>query len=346
MSSLAIRPAGGWDEGVVVEAAAQDSAADPGAGTVSVLGTASLTAAMDADSRLTSVSGDVPAAVAEGLAGLAPATGFRKELARLAGDGLDPRSLLAALLDDLPTVRLISGYGRLIETPPPAAGGRTRAPVLNVCRGWAADGTASRQAASGQSVITGTPPAPAFGELLAGEVGSMKEPALRPRSMRRRRILDVVPAGPDVEVFQYFRDSHVDREGAEGSLHEYVMTARLSAADLVVRAISVEPRALPFPECPLAAPNAQLLVGMSTHDIDSSVRSTLGGTLGCTHLNDVLRFLRFAGSLVSATTTDGDAPAAAGGLDDAITRRPGHGRRPGESGSVPGRANYLGRSPA
>jgi hypothetical protein len=300
MSSLAIEPAGGWDEGVVVEAVAQDSVAGPGGGAVAVLAAASVTAAMDAGSRLTAVSGDVPAGVAGALAGMTPVSGFRKELARLARAGLDPHSLLAALLDDLPTVRLISGYARLIETPPLVTNGRTQAPVLNICRGWAADGTASRLAASGQSVITGTPPAPAFGELLADAAGTMGEPALRPRSMRRRRILDVVPAGPDVEVFQYFRDSHIDAGGGEGSLHEYVMTARLSAGDLVVRAISVEPRALPFPECPLAAPHAQLLVGLSTNDIESAVRSALSGTTGCTHLNDTLRFLRFAGRLISA----------------------------------------------
>ena len=314
MSSLAIEPAGGWDEGVVVEAVAQDSVAGPGDGPVAILGTASVTAALDAGSRLTALRGDVPAGVAGALAGLAPATGFRKELARLAGAGLDPHSLLAALLDDLPTVRLISGYARLIEMPPPLTSGRTAAPVLNICRGWAADGTASRLAASGQSVITGTPPAPAFGELLAGAAGSMSEPDLRPRSMRRRRILDVVPAGPEVEVFQYFRDSHIDAGGGEGSLHEYVMTARLSAGDLVVRAISVEPRALPFPECPLAAPNAGLLVGLPIEDIESAVRSTLGGTMGCTHLNDVLRFLRFAGSLAAA-------PQQAGGRTEKGTSR-------------------------
>jgi Protein of unknown function (DUF2889) len=134
----------------------------------------------------------------------------------------------------------------------------------------------------------------------------MDEPAVRPRSMRRRRILDVVPAGENLEVFQYFRDSHVDRGRGEGSLHEYIMTAQLRTSDLVVQAISVEARALPFPECPLAAPNAQLLVGTSASDIESTVRSRLSGTMGCTHLNDVLRFLRFAGSLASAAAPKED----------------------------------------
>src|SRR5258707_1415704 len=58
MSSLAIEPAGGWDEGLVVEAVAQDSVAGPGDATVSVLAAASVTTAMDAGSRLTAVRGD------------------------------------------------------------------------------------------------------------------------------------------------------------------------------------------------------------------------------------------------------------------------------------------------
>jgi hypothetical protein len=305
-SSLAIEPAGEWDNGTRVEGVARDSvASDDGA--VTALRTARVTAALDAGSRLTSAGGDLPAEVIAELVGRSPVSGFRKELARLAAVGLDPDSPQAAILDDLPTVRLISGYARLIEGPPPVVDGRTAAPVLNVCRGWAADGTASRLAASGESVITSTPKAPAFEELLGGAVGdraaSFAEPPLRPRSMRRRRVLDLVRAGRDLDVYQYFRDSHVDAECTEGSLHEYVMTARLSADDLVVREISVEPRALPFPECRLASPNARLLVGVPAAGVEGSVRSALGGTMGCTHLNDVLRFLRFAASL-AATLTD------------------------------------------
>ena len=300
-SSLAIEPAGEWDDGTLVEGVARDSVAS-GDGAVTALRTASVTATLDAGSRLTSAGGDLPAEVVARLVGKSPVSGFRKELARLAAVGLDPDSPQAAILDDLPTVRLISGYARLIELPP-VVGGRT-APVLNVCRGWAADGTASRLAASGRSVITGTPAAPAFAELLGGAAGdpaaSFAEPPLRPRSMRRRRVLDLVRADSDLEVYQYFRDSHVDADGTEGSLHEYVMTARLRADDLVVREISVEPRALPFPECRLAAPNVQLLVGVPATGIEGSVRSALGGTMGCTHLNDVLRFLRFAASLAAA----------------------------------------------
>ena len=302
-SSLAIEPAGDWDNGTRVEAVARDSVAtDDGA--VTAPRTARVAATLDAGSRLTSAGGDLPAEVVAGLVGKSPVSGFRKQLGRLAAIGLHPDSPQAAILDDLPAVRLISGYARLIEQPPPVVDGRTAAPVLNVCRGWAADSTASRLAESGQSVITSTPPAPAFAQLLGSEASDpaagFPEPPLRARSMRRRRVLDLVRAGPDLEVYQYFRDSYVDGEGTEGSLHEYVMTARLSAADLAVREISVEPRALPFPECQLAAPNVRLLAGVPVAGIEGAVRSALGGTMGCTHLNDVLRFLRFAVALATS----------------------------------------------
>ena len=54
------------------------------------------------------------------------------------------------------------------------------------------------------------------------------------------------------------------------------------------------------PKCRLAAVNTSLLIGLPAAVIEGSVRSALGGTMGCTHLNDVLRFLRFTGALAAA----------------------------------------------
>jgi hypothetical protein len=62
----------------------------------------------------------------------------------------------------------------------------------------------------------------------------------------------------------------------------------------VLTAIAVEPRALPFPECPLASANATELTGTSLRDAHGSVRQMLAGTRGCTHLSDTLRFMRFS----------------------------------------------------
>jgi hypothetical protein len=76
----------------------------------------------------------------------------------MAAAGLAPDSLVAALLDDLPTARLIAGYARLLETGAASAADRPgSAPLLNVCRGWALEGTAHRLARSGQDRYRGVP---------------------------------------------------------------------------------------------------------------------------------------------------------------------------------------------
>lgn len=306
MSSLAVSAPDGWDAGTVVEATAGESGPGDG-GRPAARGRARLRAALDPRWHLAGLDGDLPGPVARRLTGLPVNRGFRKALAAAAADGLAPDSLIAALLDDLPTVQLVSGYARLLEAAPPlarkepekqTAGERQRGPSLNICRGWAPGGTAHHLVLAGQPPVTEIPAAPAFGDLLADPGDFIDEPQLRPHSMRRRRILEVVPDDGRAEIFEYFRDSHIDGDGRERSLHEYVVTAVVDAGDLTVREISVEPRALPFPECPLAAPGAQALAGTPLPGIDSAVRTRLAGTAGCTHLNDVLRFLRFAGTLI------------------------------------------------
>jgi hypothetical protein len=295
-SSLIVTAIDDWARGIVVNGFAQDAIARPGE-PVDSPDSVRLTAELDEASRLVRLAGDLPPDVTNALLGCAPVSGFRAGLRRLPGSGLDPSSLVAALLDDLPTVRLISGYARVIEAAHASTKGRTSSPVLNICRGWAAGGTADRLAAAGHPVVTQTPQAPSFAQVLADHGDWLRDPPLTPRSMRRRRMLDVALDAEGFAILQYLRDSHVDETGREGSLHEYVMSAVVDPG-LVIRAISVEPRALPFPECALAAPNAELLVGRSITDVEASVRSLLAGTMGCTHLNDVLRFLRFAEPLV------------------------------------------------
>ncbi len=139
-------------------------------------------------------------------------------------------------------------------------------------------------------------------DLLADSEDFVPEPAVRPRSMRRRRILELVRRDDGAEIREYFRDSHIDESSVEGSLHEYVVTAQVDD-DQVIRDIHVEPRALPFPECPLASPNAAVLIGTRIDEVDEAVRAKLTGTAGCTHLNDVLRFLRFVTPLSSIDPT-------------------------------------------
>jgi hypothetical protein len=299
-SSLEVLPQTSWDQGLLVNGSASDTAADA-AGLISELSASRLTLKLDSRSAVTEVRGDLAQPVVAGVIGKQAISGFRARLTELQADRLDQDSLSAALLDDLPTVRLISGYARMMESPLPP--GPRLAPSLSICRGWAPDGTAQARAGAGLELLDGVPTAPAFVDLLDATTDFHDESPLQPRSMRRRRILEVVPRNDTLEVYEYFRDSHIDADGVEGSLHEYVVTAVVNAADLVVMRISVEPLALPFAECPLAAGNAELLCGSSLSDINASVKSLLNGTMGCTHLNDVLRFLRFVGPLHSSLLT-------------------------------------------
>ena len=48
----------------------------------------------------------------------------------------------------------------------------------------------------------------------------------------------------------------------------------------------------PLGDCPLAGEHVSLLEGTTVDRIDEGVRAHLRGELGCTHLNDAMRFLR------------------------------------------------------
>ena len=125
--------------------------------------------------------------------------------------------------------------------------------------------------------------------------------------MRRRRVLDVARRPAGYEVFEYFRDSHLDAELREGALHEYEVHARAAAdAGCTLEHVDVVPRALPFGECPLAAPNAGDLAGASLRDAGGTVGQRLAGTRSCTHLNDTLRFLRYVPALAELGKNEED----------------------------------------
>jgi hypothetical protein len=130
--------------------------------------------------------------------------------------------------------------------------------MVGVCAGWAPGATADRRFLAGAPLVTATPPAPAIASMTPY---FHAEPAPAPRSMRRRRILDVARRPDGYEVFEYFRDSHLDADLREGALHEYEVHARAAA------------------------------------DAGGTVKQRLAGTRSCTHLNDTLRFLRYVPAL-------------------------------------------------
>jgi hypothetical protein len=337
--SLEVSPDGDWTAGLRVTASGRDLLVTGGGDGTSagsrVLRAARMSVTLDTASRVTGIESELPAAVTDPLIGATVVRGFRARLAGL--DELDPSSLESAVLDELPTIRLISGYARMIELIELTGGGGagaggggaegvggpgmtalrsehdSRSPMLGVCAGWAPGATADTRARAGVPLMHGTPLAPALASMTPC---FHAEPEPRPRSMRRRRILDLTARGNGYEVFEYFRDSHFDAGLREGALHEYEVHARVGpdlgdpGGAYTLQRIDVVPHALPFGECPLAAPNADDLTGAPLAAITGTVRERLAGTRGCTHLNDTLRFLRYV-------------PALTGYLPGATTRRAG-----------------------
>jgi fluoride ion exporter CrcB/FEX len=110
-----------------------------------------------------------------------------------------------------------------------------------------------------------------------------------PVSFRRARRIDVWREGEDVRIEIGFQDSGINPKGGRTAVHEYLVHAVARGSDLALAEVTVEPRVLPYRECPNAAPNATRMMGQKLSDFRQSVLTTLPHTLGCTHLNDVLR---------------------------------------------------------
>lgn len=67
------------------------------------------------------------------------------------------------------------------------------------------------------------------------------------------------------------------------------MYAEVDEATGTLLALQALPLILPFRECPGASMKAARMVGQNVGDFRQAVLETLVGTIGCTHLNDVLR---------------------------------------------------------
>ncbi len=267
--------------------------------------------AVAADSALVTPDG----AELAGLVGQRAGSGFRKALAAAAPGLVAGGSLVHQLLDETPPAALIAGSVLLREAL--ASGDRAggtlsgrRLPV-DICAGWAADGTMVRTVAeTGVPLLGWGPPAPALDN---GPEGDDDPHAwhpledLPPRSMRRRRLIDLARGvGPDgrsatapLRVEVLYRDTYAEQAGTgpdpdaviETVVHEYWVSIRINLDDWTITQATAAPGPLPTPECPAAADSAAGLVGWSVDDLRRRVREELTGTSTCTHLNDLFRAL-------------------------------------------------------
>jgi len=235
------------------------------------------------------------------LDGIGTRAGFARHLAELfPGDGAR-RTLCYSALEDLSGALLVSGYAHLHAG---LIAGREMAELAanmqaDICAGWAADGPViSTMRAHGYNPV---PIGPAV--LSAGPsdaIGWHEMPPLAPPTVRRRRRIDVFAGGVDrrQRAEEHFRDSYAGGDG-ETVMHEYVVDAVVDAHSRVV-SLQIDPRVLPWSECPSAAASAQNIVGTEISDLPARVRSELTGVSTCTHLNSTLCTLADVRSLARA----------------------------------------------
>lgn len=111
-----------------------------------------------------------------------------------------------------------------------------------------------------------------------------------PRKRRARRI-DLWLQNDVIMVDAGFQDSGSNPAGGRTAIHEYRLYAEIDPVTSRLLAMQVIPLILPYRECPGASVKATRLIGSDVREFRESVIEALPSTLGCTHLNDVLRAL-------------------------------------------------------
>lgn len=266
-------------------------------GTTEVIDEVRLDATVDAAGTILRIEADPPVPELADLVGTHGSKGHRRRVDALLPDHVERATVLLQLLDDMPMAALISMYGatRAMDDwnlPPEAASN-----MADLCAGWER-GATMLDALERTSIfpIPVGPPAPAL-EAADDPAGWHELGPMAPRSVRRRRRLDLLPGEP-MAMDVHFRDSHMGDDGLEDVLHEYTLVVTL---DDDLRVLTSEPtaRVLPWPECPGALGSAARVVGHRVAELRPLVTAELTGTSTCTHLNDVLRSLVGATSLAA-----------------------------------------------
>lgn len=260
-----------------------------------VVGEASLSATVSSDQTLRALVVVPTACTRQTLTGRSVVRGFRRTLMESMPDEARRRTLVYALLDDLPGATIISGYTRLRSEG--SRPGRThRGDIahgverVNLCAGWADGGTMIRSLQAGHGLPVAVGPLALDAEGAGDPAAWHQIDRLAPGMMRRRRLL-YVTLDHAIRVVARLRDTYADNAGNETVLHEYTVRAVVEPESRSILQCVATPGALPAQECPSAAASAQHLAGKTISEVSSVVQEHLRGPSTCTHLNDVLRTL-------------------------------------------------------
>jgi hypothetical protein len=106
---------------------------------------------------------------------------------------------------------------------------------------------------------------------------------------RRARRIDLWREAGVIMVDAGFQDSSTTPDGGRAAVHEYQVYAEIEEPTGKLVSLQVIPHLLPYRECPGAAAKVARLVGQDVRQFRDTVPKLLHSTLGCTHLNDVMR---------------------------------------------------------
>lgn len=161
--------------------------------------------------------------------------------------------------------------------------------MLNICVGWA-DGSSALALDGPPQSRTSQAEVPPLEDPLdpVGWHAMLQQEG--PQARRARRI-DLWREDALIKVDAGFQDSGTTPTGERIAVHEYRVHAEIDAATGKLVALQALPLILPFQECPGASIKATRLIGRHVADFREAVVEVLPSTLGCTHLNDVLRAL-------------------------------------------------------
>jgi len=287
-----------WPDGFGTELNLKGKARDlltPASGEPSIIDHSDLYAVTGRARDVVRIESDPANTELQRLVGCRAGGNLRSAIAQELSSEYEAGTPLLLLIDDIAGATLISGftYFRWADVVPGVRerlGSGPQSDMRGICSGFRDGSSALYPNGALRGVSSNTPMAPSLGDP-ADPLGwhELEDPP--EIAMRRARRIDVWQNGDQLEFDTMFRDSCWIPGGHEVVLHEYEVVGTADAATGVVRSVEAIPRVLPYPECPLAAPNAPRLVGTSLHDLRTEVLSQLRSVDCCTHLNDGLRAL-------------------------------------------------------
>jgi hypothetical protein len=302
----------GWDGSMQLTGRARDLATPADGSAPVVLAEGELVVRAGADRTVEAIESRPSRPELAALVGARGGGRLRRMLAEVLPDERSAGTPLYLLLDDLSGATLISRFAwsqwptRWPRSPGEQPIGTSGRRVEGICTGFQTGASALTPDGRSRFIHDVRPVSSLLGADPFGWHDVDEPPGV---SMRRARRIDVT-VGDVIAVDAMFQDSSTVEGGGRIAVHEYALTATVDPVSGVLTSVRAEPHVLPFRECPLAVLTVDRLIGLPVAGFRTGVPETLGGTAGCTHLNDALRALAEVPVLASALTRTGHDPGA------------------------------------